>query len=112
MAAETAKFAMRAVKGISKNVSWDPRFSPFDGDLETDHKWFIEVGDLRFIRVVTDANPSYMGLFEFPWMFIDRNIEAKDAVPTVLIRVDIVRLPGSYTPEIFPQGDRAGWSFF
>jgi hypothetical protein len=92
LAAQIADFAKRVVRGVSRNENWDPRFSPFDGDLETEYRWLIDVGDLRYIRLVTDACPSKEGLFEFPWSHVGRVATAKDADPTVLIRVDIGRI--------------------
>lgn len=62
LAARIADFAQVSVKWISRNLSWDPSFSPFEGKLVTEHQWFVEVADLKYIRIATDSNPSKEGL--------------------------------------------------
>jgi hypothetical protein len=89
LAARVADFAARAVRAVSRNANWDPRFAPFAGDLETQYRWYVDVGDLRYIRLVTDSCPSWDGLYEFPWLHVDRPEEAPGAAPAVLIRVDL-----------------------
>jgi hypothetical protein len=56
-AARIAAFAER-IKDLTRNLVWDWTFSPFQGAFDTKHLWIIEVGDMRFIRFLTDANPS------------------------------------------------------
>jgi hypothetical protein len=92
LAAKIADFAGRAVKGVSMNAAWDSGFSPFDGRLETKFRWFIDVGDLAYARVVTDSKPAHLGLYEFPWSYVDRGATADGFEPTITIRVDIGRI--------------------
>src|SRR4051812_48044479 len=92
LAARIADFAKRAVRGVTQNANWEFTFSPFDGKLVTDNRWYVDVGDLKYIRLATDTNPSFDGLFEFPWSYIDRHAVAEGAEPAVLIRVDIARI--------------------
>jgi len=108
LAAQIAEFARLAIRGISQNAAWDFRFSPFDGDFETQHKWFIDVGDLTFVRVVTDANPSHKGLFAFPWSYIDSHAQAEDVAPIVMIRLDIGRIARLLNTPSVPEHDRFG----
>jgi hypothetical protein len=91
MAAQVAAFA-EGIRGLTCNLVWDWRFSPFDGAFDTDHRWFVEVGDMKFIRFVTDAYPSCSGLHETEWVEMDGRRPAKDAVPFVCIRVNISAL--------------------
>jgi hypothetical protein len=91
MAAKIADFAER-IRGLTRNLVWDWQFSPFDGALDTEHRWYIEVGDMRFVRFVTDANPSKVGLHEMDWVDIATRKDAKDATPIVCVRVDISAL--------------------
>ena len=89
LAAKIAEFARRGVKGVSMNIAWDYRFSPFDGHLETEFQWYIDVGDLVHVRVVTDSRPGNRGLYEFPWCCMDRSATPDGFRPTITIRVDI-----------------------
>ena len=92
LAAQIADFAKEAVRAVTQNLNWESRFSPFDGKLETESRWYVDVGDLTYIRLATDTNPSVQGLYEFPWRYVDRREEAKGVVPAVLIRVDLARI--------------------
>jgi hypothetical protein len=92
LAARIADFAKHAVRGATHNLNWESTFAPFAGRFDTEHRWCVDVGDLRYIRLATDANPSVDGLFEFPWLHVDRYTPAPEAAPAVLIRVDIARI--------------------
>jgi len=89
LAARIADFAKVMVRGVTQNLNWESNFSPFDGKLETESRWYVDVGDLKYIRLATDTNPSVQGLYTFPWRYVDRHAGAKGVDPTVLIRVDI-----------------------
>lgn len=92
MAARIAGFAER-IKGMTKNLVWDWSFSPFDGAFRTEYQWYIEVGDMRFIRFVTDAQPSQEGvLCPTAWVDMDSRHLALDAAPIVCLRVDLSAL--------------------
>jgi len=82
----------RAIQGTACNLGWDHRFAPFAGQLTTEHRWFVEVGDARYARVVTDANPSHPGLFEMPWADMKTRKAAPTACPVVILRVDIAQI--------------------
>src|SRR4051812_7541976 len=92
LAAQIADFAKEAVRAVTQNLNWERTFSPFDGELETKHRWFVDLGDLTFIRLVTDAHPGRDGLHELPWRHVARRAAAPAAEPAVLIRVDIARI--------------------
>src|SRR4051794_28808773 len=83
LAARIADFAKEAVRAVTQNLNWERPFSPFDGELETESRWFVDVGDLKYIRLVTDTNPGVEGLHEFPWRYLDRREEADGVVPAV-----------------------------
>src|SRR4051812_21388691 len=88
LAARIADFAKEAVRTVTQNLNWEHPFSPFDGKLETINRWYVDVGDLTYIRLVTDTNPSVQGLHEFSWRHVDRNEAADGVVPAVIVRVD------------------------
>lgn len=91
LARQIADFAQAGVRGISANLSWDPGFNPFQGMFATDHQWYVDVGDLKYLRMATTANPSRQRLDEFPWMLIGKH-KTVEVAPVVIIRLDIRRL--------------------
>ncbi len=83
---------VKFVQGKSVNESWEWTFAPFAGKLQTNEAWYLEVGDARFIRVVTSANPSKAGL-DFPaWTDMRKRKEVQDAHPAIILRVDVSRI--------------------
>jgi hypothetical protein len=93
LAGKIAEFARESVRGIAGNLSWDPGFNPFLGKFGTEYMWFVDIGDLRHVRMATTADPSYGGkLREFPWWVIGKHRTEKTAAPVVIIRLDISRL--------------------
>lgn len=91
MAAKITAFACR-IQDYSCNAGWDWRFAPFSGAFATEHQWYVEVGDMQFVRFVTDAYPSQPGLYQTPWVHMDSRREARQAQPIVCIRVDVSAL--------------------
>jgi hypothetical protein len=92
LAAQMADFAKEAVKTACRRLNWEYTFSPFDGELETDHRWFVEVGDLKYIRLVTDAKPSDPGLYAFDWFPLGKRHSVQGVVPVVIVRIDVGEL--------------------
>jgi hypothetical protein len=45
-----------------------------------------------YVRLVTTANPSVDGPYEFEWLDLKKGGKAKDAAPTVTLRLDLTRL--------------------
>jgi hypothetical protein len=90
-AARIAAFA-DGVKGPARTLGWDWPFSPFDGAFQTEHRWLIEVGDMRFVRFLTDANPSREGLDPLPWVELDSRRPAPQAAPIVSLQIDLSAL--------------------
>jgi hypothetical protein len=91
LAVRVAAFA-ESIRGMSKNLVWDWKFSPFDGALDTDHRWNVEVGDQRYIRFVTDANPTEPGLHEMTWVEMGTGQEATGVRPIVCVCLDLSAL--------------------
>jgi hypothetical protein len=89
LAGKIADFAREAVRGISGNLNWDRTFDPFRGRFDTENRWCVDIGDLTYVRIATTANPSFDGLYEFPWSIIGKRQTDDDAAPVVIIRVDI-----------------------
>jgi hypothetical protein len=80
------------VRGVARQLNWDGGFAPFDGRLATAHQWYVEVGDSTHMRLVTDANPSHRGLYEFDWVALAGRKGEKAIRPVVVIRVDLTRI--------------------
>ncbi len=92
VAGQVAEFAREGVQGIARHLSWDPGFHPFAGRMEAENRWYVDVGDLAYLRMVTDANPSGGGqLEEFPWVRLGTRREAK-VEPVVVLRMNITRI--------------------
>lgn len=76
---------------IASNEGWDLRFGPHIGQSNTDRRWFVDIGDIKFGRVATDANPSVEGLYEGPWHDLQlRTEQPKSLRPAVIFRTDLV----------------------
>jgi hypothetical protein len=71
-AGEIADFAREGVRGDRPELELGHRFNPFLGRFDTDHQWYVDIGDLEFIRMATTANPSHAGLYEFSWSVIGK----------------------------------------
>ena len=102
LAAEMAGWSQR-IKGLAANFGWDWRFSPFDGQLATENQWYLEVGDAKFVRILTDANPSRDELAdETGWIDMRSRKRRKDVEPTVTIRINLSRLSSQLLNELPP----------
>ena len=83
----------RRVQHMSVNLSWDPQFAPFAGKFTTERRWLVDIGDARFVRLGTDANPSGGGqLNVLPWVDMNTHKKCKSAQPAVIFRIDLVRI--------------------
>lgn len=92
LATEIANWSRR-VSGYAQNLGWDWQFSPFLGNFATDKQWYLDVGDARFVRIVTDASPGNRGLRdESEWVNMKTRKLQPDAEPTVVVRIDLSRL--------------------
>ena len=100
LAARIADYAREVVRIVARQFAWDLEFAPFDGGLATSRRWVVEVGDLRYIRLLTDADPDMPGqVHEFPWTEIGPGANAPlDVEPTVSIRVDLARIAALLRP--------------
>src|SRR4051812_15436256 len=85
LAARIADFTKETVRAVSQNLNWDSTFPPFDGRLEPRNRWYVDVGDLTYIRLATDCRPGAEGLYEFPGRYVDRRETAEGVIPAVLI---------------------------
>jgi hypothetical protein len=93
LAALMADYAEEALRGVTQNLSWDWRFLPAKGWFDTEHLYFVEVGDLKYVRLVTDACPSKETLYEFDWHPVEgRREPVENAEPFVTIRLDLTRI--------------------
>jgi hypothetical protein len=94
LAARIAEYARQALRLVTREMYLEPHFAPFDGRLETERRWAVEVGDLRYVRLVTDAVPDGAGGFqEFPWVEIGQHKHAPTGFdPMFAIRVNLARI--------------------
>jgi DNA-binding transcriptional MerR regulator len=82
----------RHVQGMAVNLGWDWNFAPFAGKLHSEKEWYLDVGDSKYARIVTNAHPSKDGYEITPWVNMTTRREQKSARPTIIFRVDIVRI--------------------
>jgi DNA-binding transcriptional MerR regulator len=82
----------RKIQEWAINQGWDQGFAPFTDGLHTSHQWLLEIGDARYVRICTDANPSQEGLTVSPWTNMGIRREAAQARPSIIIRVDVSEL--------------------
>ncbi|REJ97680.1 MAG: hypothetical protein DWQ35_01390 [Planctomycetota bacterium] len=92
MAGKLADHAARAIPGIAANASWEWHYNPFQGRIDTEFEWYLDIGDSKYVRIATTANPSVDGVFEFEWSKIGRFGTVREVDPLVVIRLDIARL--------------------
>jgi len=92
VASKIADMASEGVRFVAQNLSWDWTFLPIEGRFETDYQYFFDIGDLKYIRLVTDANPSHEGLYEFPWQPVTGRSQVRDFKPCVILRLDVTHV--------------------
>lgn len=80
------------IQMMAVDLGWDWQFAPFAGRLHSDHKWFIEIGDIRFARVITNSCPTNTGYESTYWVDMTTYRKRRSARPAVIFRVDIVRI--------------------
>jgi len=93
----------RSIQNMSQNLGWDFQFAPFAGMLNTEHEWYIDVGDARYVRLATNANPSRLGLDILPWTDMASRKECKTSQPAVIFRVDIGLIAGQLQASVDVQ---------
>jgi hypothetical protein len=103
LAARAADYATEGLRNVSQKLSWDWRFVPKKGWFDTDHQYYTDIGDLEFIRLVTDACPSSRKLYEFDWHPVEGKRIPVIVKPFVVLRVDLGRIA-----ELLKQVD--AWS--
>ena len=94
LAARIADYAAESLQTVTKNLGWDWEFCPWKGQFDTDHEYFVEVGDLKYIRFVTDACPSRPGrLYEFDWHNVKGpSRPVKNIAPCAVIRLRLTQI--------------------
>lgn len=93
-AQRVVEIAHEGIRMLTQSLGWEHSFDPFRGNLKTDFKWTLEIGDGEAIQLATNANPSLGGKMEtFPWISIDgkrRNLP--DFTPIVTITIELSAL--------------------
>lgn len=94
LAAQVADYAAQTLRSVTQNLNWDFRFRPDQAEFDTEHQYMVEVGDLEWVRLVTDASPSRKEDLEyFPWQPVTgRRSAPAELRPFVTLRVDLSRI--------------------
>lgn len=98
MAAKVADFTMRGLRAVAQNLNLDRHFAPHLGKLQTEYQWYVDIGDLRYVRIATTAEPSRR-LHEYNWILLRTKEDARDATPIVILRLDVGRLAAMLNEE-------------
>lgn len=93
-AALVADFAREAVRAVGQQMSLDANFIPFEGRLGTDRQWFIDFGDMKYIRLVTYAFATKEKVSKLGgWSTLKEPFRMDAlAAPSVVFRVDLTRI--------------------
>ncbi len=90
LAARIADYAEGSVRTAAQNLGWDWQFLPREGRFDTEHQYWVEVADVKYIRLVTDSCPSQIEPYKFDWHKITKlGVPVKDVRPCVLLRLDL-----------------------
>lgn len=93
VAAWIADYAIESLRTITRSLNWDWGFRPEKGEFDTDRQYLVEFADLKFVRIVTDANPSIEGLYPFDWHRIEGPRRPVEGVsPVVVIQIDLTAI--------------------
>ena len=93
LAATTADLSNLALRGITQNLGWDWKFLPTLGRFDTEHEYFLEVGDMKFVRLVTNACPSQTELYFTDWHCVPKSKKTPQNIsPLVTIRFNLRKL--------------------
>jgi hypothetical protein len=93
LASEIAESTLDGLHNVTQIRKWDPGFLPHNGRFQTVHRYYMDIADLTFIRLVTDANPNHKGLYEFDWSTIQhRTNVGRDLAPFVILRIDLKQI--------------------
>jgi hypothetical protein len=92
-AALVADFARDAVRTVGQQMGLDPDSAPFEGKPGTNRRWFIDFGDMRYIRLVIVACPARGDTSEYDWETLEEPHQPDPlAAPVVILRVDLTRI--------------------
>lgn len=93
IAAQMADYALQGLRTITRQLNWDWKFSPHDGQFDTQNDYFLEVGDRTYVRMQTTAYPSRPGLYSFDWHSVSSlGTPVKVLKPFVIVRIDMTAI--------------------
>jgi len=94
LAAKISDYAARSVQTTTQSLCWESPFLPSQGKLETKYEYWVDVGDLKYIRFGTNAEPSSDGKpYYFSWHAVNKpGVPVKDLAPCVILRLDISQI--------------------
>jgi hypothetical protein len=98
VAAPRAATIASVTKGLfTKTVDmtrYDPDFAPFAGRLRAKLNWYMELGDLRWFRILAEREKPLTRVFPGVWLpwNADFSVPVGDRTPVVSLRVDLTRL--------------------
>lgn len=94
MKAPTANMVASLTAGMFGRADvrrWDTSFAPFQGRLTSNLNWYVELGDLRYIRLVAESANGET-VYRGDWLPLDLSRPTMDVTPIVSIRVDLTQI--------------------
>lgn len=93
LAVQVANYADGAVCTAAQNLGWDYLFFPKGGRFETEHEYIVELGDVKYIRLRTNASPSQEGDYAFDWHHVSKpGVPVRNVRPCVVLRLDVAQI--------------------
>ena len=92
LAGQIAEYTRQAVRYFTQALGWEPGFQPFRGQFDTQYEWYVEIGDLQYIRVLTSAETYGEGHTAAEWGPIGKRQKTAKVSPVVVLRLDLAEL--------------------
>lgn len=89
LAGEIATFTREAVRYYTQNLGWEHGFQPFRGQFDTRYEWYVELGDLQYIRIRTSAETYGDEQTATEWFPTGMRQKATEVSPLVVLRLDL-----------------------
>jgi hypothetical protein len=74
------------------HLGYDFSFAPFVGRKNSKQRWYLDIGDGRYVRIVTNAVPGRSAGETSPWSDMQAGTKSPSTRPVVIFRINIARL--------------------
>jgi hypothetical protein len=91
-AGEFADLTRDTVRWYTQNLGYEHSFQPFIGQFETEYEWYVEIGDMKYFRVVSSVDDNMNNEIVWPWSDLTKRKIVNSPKPLVVLRLDLTRL--------------------